>query len=296
VTISPLAAEAASFSTDNLLGAFLTFLADEQVSARTARLYLAHLGRFGHWLRAQYWADLLEATSHDLRAYRTRLAARQKPASANAALAALHRFYAWAAATRRLRVDPTAKLKPVPSQALAPHGFESVERGRLRRAAERAGPMTNAIVTTLLNTGLRVSELVRLEWADVVVRERSGSAVIHGKRSKVRIVPLNAAVREALVAIRPAHEPPAGPLFRGKRGPYTDRGIRNLLAALGRRSEVEHVHPHRFRHDAARRLVEQVDLPTVAALLGHSRLDTVRLYAQPDAAALERAAAVLDTD
>ena len=156
--------------------------------------------------------------------------------------------------------------------------------------------MTNAIVAMLLNTGLRVSELVHLDWADVVMRERSGSAVIRGKRDKVRSVPLNAAVREALATIRPQDEPVAGPLFRGKRGPYTDRGIRNLLAALGRRSEVDHVHPHRFRHDAARRLVEQVDLPTVAALLGHSRLDTVRLYAQPDAAALERAAALLDTD
>jgi hypothetical protein len=41
--------------------------------------------------------------------------------------------------------------------------------------------------------------------------------------------------------------------------------------------------------------VEAVDLPTVAALLGHSRLDTVRVYRQPDQAALERAAAVLET-
>jgi hypothetical protein len=40
-------------------------------------------------------------------------------------------------------------------------------------------------------------------------------------------------------------------------------------------------------------LVEAVDLPTVAALLGHSRLDTVRLYSQPDEAALERAADAL---
>ena len=44
----------------------------------------------------------------------------------------------------------------------------------------------------------------------------------------------------------------------------------------------------------ARRLVEVVDLPTVAALLGHSRLDTVRRYSQPDQAALERAVDALD--
>ena len=85
-----------------------------------------------------------------------------------------------------------------------------------------------------------------------------------------------------------------GPVFCGKRGPYTDRGVRNLLAVLGRRADVSHVHPHRFRHDTARRLVEVVDLPTVAALLGHSRLDTVRIYAQPDEAALERAAVALE--
>jgi hypothetical protein len=85
-----------------------------------------------------------------------------------------------------------------------------------------------------------------------------------------------------------------GPVFRGKRGPYTDRGIRNLVSVLGRRADVAHVHPHRFRHDTARRLVEAVDLPTVAALLGHSRLDTISIYAQPDEAALRRAAESLE--
>ncbi len=53
--------------------------------------------------------------------------------------------------------------------------------------------------------------------------------------------------------------------------------------------------PHRFRHDAARRLVEAVDLPTIAALLGHSRLDTVRIYAQLDEDALERAVTSLES-
>jgi integrase/recombinase XerC len=67
------------------------------------------------------------------------------------------------------------------------------------------------------------------------------------------------------------------------------------VAELGRRAGVAGVYPHRFRHDAARRLVEAVDLPTVAALLGHSRLDTVRVYSQPDQTALERAATILES-
>jgi integrase len=122
----------------------------------------------------------------------------------------------------------------------------------------------------------------------------SGKAAIQkGKGDKACMVPLNTPVRDALNGVLPSIA--EGHVFRGKRGPYTDRGIRNLLAVLGRRADVAHVHPHRFRHDTARRLVEAVDLPTVAALLGHSRLDTVQIYAQPDAAALERAVAALES-
>ena len=285
-------AQALQISTDNPLAAFVAFLAEEQVTARTARAYLGHLQRFADWISRQYQADLLEATSHDLREYRIHLAAWQQPTSVNAALAALHRFYAWAVSSHRMPADPTAKTKLLASQPLAPKGFTPVERQRLRREAERAGPMADAIVTTLLNTGLRVDELVRLTWEKVVLRDRSGQASIQGKGEKVRTVPLNAGVREALRAIQPTVA--EGLIFRGKRGPYTDRGIRNLLAELGRRADVEQVHPHRFRHDTARRLVEQVDLPTVAALLGHSRLDTVRIYSQPDQHTLQRAADLLD--
>jgi site-specific recombinase XerD len=280
------------------LGAFLAALAEDHVSARTARLYVGHLARFAAWLGARYRAGVLEATSHDVREYRAQLVTRQRSASVNGALAALRRFYRWAAAAGRVRADPTRKVRPLPAQPLAPKGFTPVERQRLRREAERAGPMTDAIVTTLLNTGLRVDELVRLTWEDVTMQARSGTAHVRGKGQKVRTVPLNATVREALGALRPGAPvgtPGSGPIFRGKRGPYTDRGVRALLTTLGRRADVTGVHPHRFRHDAARRLVEAVDLPTVAALLGHSRLDTVRIYSQPDHAALERAATLLET-
>jgi integrase len=153
--------------------------------------------------------------------------------------------------------------------------------------------MADAIITTVLNTGLRVDELVHLTWADVTLLPRSGKAATRkGKSAKARTIPLNTSARDALNGVRPTLV--EGPIFRGRGGPYTDRGIRNLLAVLGRRADVSHVHPHRFRHDTARRLVEHVDLPTVAALLGHSRLDTVRIYAQPDMQALERAAATLE--
>ena len=155
--------------------------------------------------------------------------------------------------------------------------------------------MADAVVTLLLNTGLRVDELVTLAWQRVNLQPRSGWIDVVGKGDKHRRLPLNAEARIALEAIQPT--PPdnaVDAVFRGKRGPYTARGIEYLVAELGRRANVPNVHPHRFRHDTARRLVESVDLPTVAAWLGHERLDTVRVYSQPDEAALERAAAALE--
>jgi integrase len=142
------------------------------------------------------------------------------------------------------------------------------------REVETAGPMAEAIVAVLLNTGLRVDELVRLGWESVRVQPRSGWIDVAGKGDKRRRLPLNNEARTALEAIAPeSAEHLSGAIFRGKRGPYTARGIEYLLAELGRRANVPHVHPHRFRHDTGRRLVEAVDLPTVAAWLGHEHLD-----------------------
>jgi site-specific recombinase XerD len=264
-------AEDPVFSSDNALRAFLVHLAeDTRLGERSARLYLGHLRRFAAWLAERHAAGLLEATGHDLRAYRDRLAARQKPASVNAALAALRRFYIWAHDTGRTDRDLTRSLADVERQPLAPRGFTHAERHRLRRAGEAMGPVPHAVVVLLLETGLRVAELVDLTWERITLRERSGWADVVGKRGKHRRVPLDAAARDVLAAIRPEGVRASGPLFKGKRGPYGDRGVRYLLHDVGIRAKVERVHPHRFRHDTARRLVEN-DRPADRGRLARAR-------------------------
>jgi integrase/recombinase XerD len=282
-----------SFSSDSPLPTFLAFLAeDTRVGERTARQYVAHLQRFAAWLERRYQAALLEATTRDLRQYKTELGKRHKPASVNAAQ---RRFFNWAADTERIVRNPAQHLTDVAAQPLAPKGFADVERRRLVRQAEKGGPMAEAIVMLLLNTALRVDELVTLTWQGVHLQPRSGWIDVVGKGDKHRRLPLNADARNALEAIQSTPADFAvGAVFRGKRGPYTARGIEYLVAELGRRAQVPNVHPHRFRHDTPRRLVVAVDLPTVAAWLGHERMDTVRIYSQPDEAALERAAEALE--
>lgn len=64
------------------------------------------------------------------------------------------------------------------------------------------------------------------------------------------------------------------------------------MAARSARRYAAHL--ARFRHDAAGCLDEAVNLRSVAALLGHCRLDTMRVYSPPDRAALKHAADALE--
>src|SRR5438552_1652738 len=69
-----------------------------------------------------------------------------------------------------------------------------------RRAAR--WPMAAAIVTLLLNTGLRVDELVTLTWQRVTLQARSGWIDVVGKGDKHRRLPLNVEARKALEVIQ----------------------------------------------------------------------------------------------
>jgi integrase len=139
---------------------------------------------------------------------------------------------------------------------LTPRGFTDVERRRLVRQAEKDDPTVGAMATLLVKTGLRVDELATLTWQHVEVRARSGWINVVGKDDKRRRLSLNAEARKALELIQPtpAEYAAVGTIFLGKRGPYTARGIEYLVAEPERSANVPHVHPHRFRHDTARRL------------------------------------------
>jgi hypothetical protein len=114
-------------------------LAGEQFFARTPRLYLGHLGRPTARLREQYRADLVvEATSHDLREYRTRLAARQEPTSINTAPVTLQRFCGWAQAGGR--ISPIRRPSSSPSIPSRWHARASRSSSPTTPPRSRAGP------------------------------------------------------------------------------------------------------------------------------------------------------------
>lgn len=284
---------------------FEAWLREQDRSPVTVRGYMADLRAFAAWFEQTNGKALgvEEVTPADVREYRGWLQAVKRAGAATVRrhLMALRAYCRWGVETERIDRDPTARVKLPREETLSPGWLAKQEQYRLLREAERAVSAADtptrrrlavrdrALVVFLLNTGLRIAEACALRWEDVQLGERSGWVVVRsGKGSKSRKVPLNAEVRRAMRALEEC-EGGIGAVFD-----LTPSGAYRRLAEMGRRAGVE-VHPHTLRHTLAKNLVDAgVGLHEVAALLGHSSLNTTRVYVTPGERDLERAMRMLE--
>jgi integrase/recombinase XerC len=147
-----------------------------------------------------------------------------------------------------------------------------------------------AMVEVLVETGLRVHELLALRLSDLELHQRSGKLVVrHGKRGHYREIPLTLDCRQALRSYleteHPHPEDPDSPLWFGKKGPLGHRSsVMRLLQKYGNIVGIPDLHPHLLRHTFASRYLRANpdDLRGLARLLGHANLNTVMIYTEPD--------------
>jgi len=142
-----------------------------------------------------------------------------------------------------------------------------------------------AILEFLYATGVRVSELTELPIASVDLEE--GFAVVFGKGSKERLVPIGGPARRALeryfALVRPGLDQGqgAGLVFLNARGrPIRRESVWAIVRDSARRAGITRkVSPHTLRHTFATHLVEGgADLAAVQELLGHADISTTQIY------------------
>ena len=145
----------------------------------------------------------------------------------------------------------------------------------------------HAMLELFYSSGLRLSELARLEMADV--KSGADQVLVTGKGNKQRIVPIGRKARKALECWIECRESMCREgetaLFVNERGKRLSvRGIQhriNLWAkkkGLGRR-----LHPHMLRHSFASHMLESSgDLRAVQELLGHADISTTQIYTHLD--------------
>lgn len=139
------------------------------------------------------------------------------------------------------------------------------------------------IIKTLLYTGVRVSELVKLKLSDVDV-DRCQIKVIEGKGKKDRIVPFPNNFKEILALhIDTMEKIGAKYLFESSwNKPYTDRGIRKILAGYTKEAGiVESISPHKLRHFLFTWLKKQgVEDALIQPYSGHESRQSLEIYSK----------------
>jgi len=266
--------------------------------AAASRLAIrSDLGKFGVWfVKANSEAfDLSRITTRDCADFRDSLRRErnQSVATVNRNLVSLRRFFGWLKESGNISSSPVEGVKELSRQESAPKSLDRASIRRLLRESEaRQDIRAVCIFSLLLYCGLRVSELVALQFRDLELSERSGWLVVrNGKGNKQRRVPVPLVARKSLesycetrTVARAEH------IFAGERGPLTTRGVRSLFSKYAGITGVK-VHPHLLRHCFGRQFLEvnQNDLVALAALMGHESLDTTRRYVQRTPEQLEAA-------
>lgn len=172
---------------------------------------------------------------------------------------------------RRIHKIKTAK---VVKQIISDEGIEI-----LRDSCSQ--PRDLAIIDMLYSTGMRVGELVNLNITDINFEQRE--CIVFGKGDKERRVYFDAKTKIHLQNYLRTRTDDSPALFVTLDAPHKRlkiSGVEIRLRELGRRNNLEKIHPHKFRRTMATRAIDKgMPIEQVQKILGHSQIDTTMQYA-----------------
>jgi integrase/recombinase XerC len=215
-------------------------------------------------------------------------------------LAAMRSFFRFGQREGWAKTNPAKPLRNPRKGRSLPHFLSSDELGRLFErppADEPMGLRDRAILETTYSAGLRVSEVVGLDEADLDAE--AGVLRVRGKGRRERLAPVGSYALRALrrwLPLRTAHfrtpAGPASPLFVNRFGRrLTTRSVARMLEKYLKLTGLDsRTTPHSLRHSFATHLLDRgADIRSVQELLGHKSLVTTQIYTHVSTAALREA-------
>lgn len=252
--------------TNEQIRSFALHLHEDEKSEATVEKYIRDVSAFSSFLRER------ELTKQEVIEYKKQISENYAPASVNSMLVSINSFLDFIG-FHDLRV----KLLKIQRQMFVSEKKEltAAEYRRLLKAAQ--GTRLALVIQTICETGIRVSEL---EFITVEAVE-CGRAVVDCK-NKTRVILIPTALRKILLQYIKKTGVKAGRVFVTKTGKKLNRSnIWRDMKALCERANVdqEKVFPHNLRHLFARTFYSlERDIVRLADLLGHSSINTTRVY------------------
>ena len=255
--------------TNELIHSFKTYLIEEEKSENTVEKYIRDVTFFMMWLNGR------EATKILALDYKKQLCEKYAPSSVNAAISSLNSFFVFIG-WHDIRIKALKFQRQIFSNK--DKELTKAEYERLLTAAKSKGnERLYLLMQTICSTGIRVSEL-RFVTCEAV---KKGQAVISCK-GKMRTIFLPKELCRMLKKYIKEQGIKDGSVFVSRNGKPLDRSyiwkmLKNLCKAAG--VSKDKVFPHNFRHLFARTYYSlQKDIVRLADILGHSSVETTRIY------------------
>ena len=240
------------------LDSFRRGLRAQNKSPQTLKCYTEAVSQLGHFLESKGMPTTLAGlTREHIESYIGDLVSRFKPATANNRYRALHSYFKWAVEEGEIKVSPMAHMRPPripedPAPVLSDKQLKALLNACAGNSFDDRRDM--AILSVLLDTGLRRAELAGLTLDDVDFD--NDSMVVLGKGGRRRTVAFGRRAARDIdryMRVRSTHPQAAytDALWIGKRGRLTPSGVYQVVRDRAAQAGVEGVHPHLFRHSFA---------------------------------------------
>lgn len=205
------------------------------------------------------------------------------------AMSALRSFFNFLLMDGKIKVSPLEDVEVPRFKAPIPDVLSETEILKLIRMPDggKTSLRDRTILELLYATGLRASELIKLNKSDINLE--GGFVIAMGKRSKERVVPLGTYSRDAIKLYLETQKPVGPYLFPNKRGgTLTRQALWKIIRKYSTQMERGHISPHTIRHTFATHLLEGgADLRSVQILLGHEDISTTQIYTHVDSKRLK---------
>lgn len=188
-------------------------------------------------------------------------------------------FFSWLEEEDYILKSPTKRIHKIRTKTSVKNVISDEGIEKLRDNCKNIRDL--AIIDLLYSTGIRVGELVNLNIDDIDFEGRE--CIVYGKGDKERRVYFDAKAKVHLKDYINSRTDENEALFVTLDSPHNRlkiSGVEIRLRQLGRRLELERVHPHKFRRTMATRAIDKgMPIEQVQKILGHSQIDTTMQYA-----------------
>jgi integrase/recombinase XerD len=256
------------------------FIASKKIEGCSEKSLIYYLNTINAVLK-DLKKSIYQISTNDLRTYLASYQERKK--SSKVTLDNIRRilssFFTWLENEDYVLKSPVRRINKVKAPKIIKEILSDEEIETLRDNCDNIRDL--ALLEMLYSTGMRVGEMAKINIDDVDFHERS--CIVTGKGNKQREVYFDARTKLHLKQYLVARKDNNAALFVSLAKPNQRLqigGVENMLRKIGQISNIQRVHPHKFRRTLATMAIDKgMPIEQVQKLLGHVKIDTTLHYA-----------------